>query len=102
MYIGNFSGNYAESATSAAYGGAIYINSGQIGNITGDFTNNHAKGSVQSYGGAIMNAGLVGYNEMLSQIEPSAIICFGKPFDEMTGNIIVVDYISSRSKKRGA
>jgi len=45
---------------------------------------------------------MLGYNEMLSQIDPSAIICFGKPFDEMTGNIIDVDYISSRSKKRGA
>lgn len=45
---------------------------------------------------------MLGYNEMLSQVNPSAIICFGTPFDEMTENIIVVDYISSRSKKRGA
>lgn len=39
-----------------------------------------------------------GYNEMLSRIQPSAIICFGKPFDEMEGNIIKVDYISSRRR----
>ena len=41
-----------------------------------------------------------GYNEMLRQIKPSAIICFGKPFDEMSGNIIPVDYISSRKVVR--
>lgn len=37
-----------------------------------------------------------GYNEMLNHIEPSAIICFGEPFKEMEGNIIKVDYLSSR------
>ncbi len=37
-----------------------------------------------------------GYNEMLRRIEPSAIICFGEPFDEMQGPLIPVDYISSR------
>ena len=37
-----------------------------------------------------------GYNEMLLQIEPDAIICFGEPFPEMRGNIIRVDYIKSR------
>ena len=41
-----------------------------------------------------------GYNEMLKRIEPSAIICFGKPFDEMQGNIIFVDYNSSRRVNR--
>ena len=41
-----------------------------------------------------------GYNEMLKRIEPSAIICFGKPFDEMQGNIIHVDYNSSRRINR--
>ncbi len=33
-----------------------------------------------------------GYNEMLRKIKPSAIICYGKPFDEMKGKIIEVDY----------
>lgn len=43
---------------------------------------------------------LRGYNEMLRQVEPSVIICFGIPFEEMTGNIIVVDYCSSRKVVR--
>ncbi len=33
---------------------------------------------------------LRGYDAMLERIEPSAIICFGKPFPEMRGNIIPV------------
>ena len=37
-----------------------------------------------------------GYNAMLESIKPSAIICFGKPFPEMKGNIIEVNYLSSR------
>ena len=35
---------------------------------------------------------MFGYNEMLSRIRPSKIICYGKPFDEMKGDIIEVDY----------
>lgn len=37
-----------------------------------------------------------GYNEMLCRIEPEAIICFGAPFPDMKGNIVVVDYSTSR------
>lgn len=37
-----------------------------------------------------------GYDAMLEYIKPEAIICFGKPFQEMRGNIIPVDYLSSR------
>lgn len=37
-----------------------------------------------------------GYDAMLDRLNPSAIICFGKPFDEMRGNIIPVDYLESR------
>lgn len=37
-----------------------------------------------------------GYNEMLSRLEPETIIVFGTPFAEMDGNIIAVDYMSSR------
>lgn len=37
-----------------------------------------------------------GYNQMLEAIEPEAIVCLGTPFPEMEGNIISVDYISSR------
>jgi len=43
---------------------------------------------------------LQGYNEMMFRIEPDAIICFGKPFDEMEGNLISVDYRSSRKVVR--
>ena len=37
-----------------------------------------------------------GYENMLKKIEPQAIICFGKPYPEMKGNIYEVDYINSR------
>ena len=30
------------------------------------------------------------YNRMLEVIKPSGIICYGTPFDEMTGNIKVI------------
>jgi hypothetical protein len=43
---------------------------------------------------------LDGYNEMLRIIEPSKILCFGDPFDEMKGEIIAVDYIESRKVVR--
>lgn len=39
-----------------------------------------------------------GYNEMLERLEPSKIIVFDKPFNEMKGNIIYVDYLSSRKE----
>lgn len=41
-----------------------------------------------------------GYNAMLERINPSKIICFGHPFDEMKGNIIEVDYRNSRKVVR--
>ena len=41
-----------------------------------------------------------GYNEMLKRIKPSAIICFGSPFDEMEGNITPIDYNSTRRVNR--
>ncbi len=31
------------------------------------------------------------YNKMLEMVKPSAIICYGTPFDEMKGNIKVID-----------
>jgi len=37
-----------------------------------------------------------GYNVMLEKIEPVTVICFGSPFKEMEGNIVPVDYLSSR------
>ena len=38
------------------------------------------------------NLFLQGYSEMIRRIAPKAIICYGKPFDEMKGNIIKIDY----------
>lgn len=38
-----------------------------------------------------------GYNEMLRRIKPEKIICYGKPFDEMKGNIIEVDYAKANN-----
>ena len=43
---------------------------------------------------------LRGYWAMLEKIEPSEIICFGTPFPEMQGNLIVVDYLDSRKAVR--
>lgn len=41
-----------------------------------------------------------GYCAMMEAIEPEAIICLGVPFPEMEGNIIAVDYLSSRKVVR--
>ena len=41
-----------------------------------------------------------GYNEMLNRIEPDGIICLGEPYPEMEGNVISVNYISSRRDLR--
>lgn len=43
---------------------------------------------------------LKGYYQMLYKIEPEAIICLGTPFNEMDGNIIIVDYLKSRKVVR--
>ena len=44
---------------------------------------------------------ILGYNEMLSRIKPSKIICYGKPFDEMKGDIIEVDYAKTNNLSKG-
>lgn len=41
-----------------------------------------------------------GYNEMLERLQPEKIIVFGSPFPEMKGNIVSVDYQSSRKVVR--
>ena len=43
---------------------------------------------------------MLGYNTMLDVLNPSNIIIFGDPFPEMEGNIIAVDYLSSRKVVR--
>lgn len=44
---------------------------------------------------------MLGYNEMLNRIKPSEIICYGKPFEEMKGNIIEVDYGETNNLSKG-
>lgn len=41
-----------------------------------------------------------GYNEMLKRLQPNKILVFGNPFPEMKGNIVSVDYRSSRKVVR--
>lgn len=41
-----------------------------------------------------------GYNAMLDKLNPKSIICFGEPLPEMEGNIIDVDYWTSRKVAR--
>lgn len=43
---------------------------------------------------------LLGYNEMLSRIKPSKVICYGKPFGEMKGDIIEVDYAKTNNLQK--
>ena len=43
---------------------------------------------------------LRGYEKMLNIIEPEKIIVYGKPFKEMEGDIIEVDYLESRKVLR--
>lgn len=38
-----------------------------------------------------------GYGEMIRRLKPSKIICYGKPFPEMKGNIIEVDYAETNN-----
>ena len=35
---------------------------------------------------------MAGYHELMKRIEPSAVLCYGKPFEEMSGNVIYVSY----------
>lgn len=41
-----------------------------------------------------------GYDAMLERIDPSLIVCLGKPFAQMRGNLVVVDYAASRRTER--
>lgn len=40
-----------------------------------------------------------GYNELLERVNPSTILCYGEPFEEMEGNIIVIEYNNNRKEK---
>lgn len=43
---------------------------------------------------------LRGYNAMLERLEPDAILCYGRPFPEMNGNIIPIDYTFCGRRKK--
>ena len=43
---------------------------------------------------------LRGFWAMAEKIDPSRIICFGTPFQEMQGNLVVIDYLDSRKVVR--
>ena len=43
------------------------------------------------------NLFMAGYKEMLRRIKPKAIICYGDPFDEMEGKLIVIDYVATNN-----
>ena len=43
------------------------------------------------------NLFMAGYKEMLCRIKPKAIICYGEPFAEMEGKLIVVDYAKTNN-----
>ena len=40
---------------------------------------------------------LAGYKELLRRIKPEAVICYGDPFDEMDGKLIVIDYAKTNN-----
>ena len=40
---------------------------------------------------------MAGYKEMLRRIKPKAIICYGEPFEEMDGRLIIVDYAATNN-----
>lgn len=44
---------------------------------------------------------MLGYNEMRRRIKPEKIICYGKPFDDMKGTIIEVDYAETNHLDKG-
>jgi hypothetical protein len=41
------------------------------------------------------NIFLQGYDEMLNRVAPGVVYCYGKPFAEMKGNLIHVDYLAT-------
>ena len=43
------------------------------------------------------NLFMAGYKEMLRRIKPKAIICYGEPFEDMEGKLIVIDYAKTNN-----
>lgn len=40
-----------------------------------------------------------GYDYMIDKINPSLILCYDKPFDEMQGNVVHIDYLSCTGRR---
>lgn len=38
---------------------------------------------------------LAGYKEMMARIEPKMVYCYSKPFPEMDGNVVWIDYLET-------
>jgi len=43
---------------------------------------------------------LRGYNQMLTMLEPSSIICYGNRIPNMSGNVIYVDYLETTRREK--
>lgn len=43
---------------------------------------------------------LKGYNKMLEVINPSTIYCYDRPFKEMEGDIVYIDYLKSNGREK--
>lgn len=39
-----------------------------------------------------------GYNEMLERLNPEIILCYDKPFPEMKGNVIYINYLNATGR----
>lgn len=40
---------------------------------------------------------MAGYKEMMRRIRPKAILCYGEPFEEMDGKLIIIDYAKTNN-----
>lgn len=110
-----FKGNYAKSGASAprylrAYGGAI-DNSGDIGQITGNFIQNYVEiyaGASNSEGGAIFNSGKIDFikgtfkgNYAVTSVESSQASGGAIENDSSTIGIIEADFIGNYVESLG-
>ena len=43
---------------------------------------------------------LEGYNKMMERVQPRTIYCYDKPFPEMKGNVVYLDYLKATGRAR--
>lgn len=46
------------------------------------------------------SATLTGHNAMFDALTPQAVICLGKPFPEMKGNVVSIPFAAARKAVR--